>query len=277
MIVRDSAAGGALMITQNDHALLSGFIAAHWGNETFERPSPYGSVVRAASFHDRGWIDYETSPRLFGASRPPNYRDVPTDAAQLRAFKWASDWLGGIDPYAGLLSAKHRSGLYSNRYDVIAEPPLTRRGALPETLRSFVAASEDEQADRQAAYSQDQVMTNYRLLQVWDLMSLHLCGSDAPGAIRIGPAPLNYAGEAAVLSLRPVAARTFAVTPYPFDVDALEAGLTVRRLAAREFASDDALQEAYFKAPLQTLDFTFVRAGADGDVSAAPSPRGAAR
>jgi hypothetical protein len=44
------------MITQNDHAQLSGLFAAHWGNDMFEKPRPYASLVRAAMFHDRGWI-----------------------------------------------------------------------------------------------------------------------------------------------------------------------------------------------------------------------------
>jgi hypothetical protein len=59
MIVRYETDGSIVMITQNDHAQLSGLFAAHWGNEEFEKPRPYGSLVRAAMFHDRGWIRYE--------------------------------------------------------------------------------------------------------------------------------------------------------------------------------------------------------------------------
>jgi len=36
MIVRYESDGSIVMITQNDHAQLSGLFAAHWGNETFE-------------------------------------------------------------------------------------------------------------------------------------------------------------------------------------------------------------------------------------------------
>jgi hypothetical protein len=64
MIVRYESDGSIVMITQNDHAQLSGLFAAHWGNEKFEKPRPYPSLVRAAMFHDRGWIRYETSPQL---------------------------------------------------------------------------------------------------------------------------------------------------------------------------------------------------------------------
>src|SRR3954471_7311048 len=53
MIVRYESDGSIVMITQNDHAQLSGLFAAHWGNATFEKPRPYLSLVRAAMFHDR--------------------------------------------------------------------------------------------------------------------------------------------------------------------------------------------------------------------------------
>ena len=52
MIVRYESDGSIVMITQNDHAQLSGLFAAHWGNEKFEKPRPYPSLVRAAMFHD---------------------------------------------------------------------------------------------------------------------------------------------------------------------------------------------------------------------------------
>ncbi len=65
MIVRYESNGSIVMITQNDHAQLSGLFAAHWGNKEFEKPHPNGSLVRAAMFHDRGWIRYETSHKSF--------------------------------------------------------------------------------------------------------------------------------------------------------------------------------------------------------------------
>src|SRR3954470_12724045 len=84
MIVRYESDGSIVMITQNDHAQLSGLFAAHWGNQTYEKPHPYDSLVRAAMFHDRGWIRYETSPQLNPETgKTPNYREVPNVKAQL--------------------------------------------------------------------------------------------------------------------------------------------------------------------------------------------------
>ena len=124
MIVRYESDGSIVMITQNDHAQLSGLFAAHWGNDAFEKPHPYESAVRAAMFHDRGWICYETGPRLNkDTGKTPNYREVPNDAQQLEAFEWAGDWLSSIDAYAGLLISKHRTGLWQSRYGVMRQPP----------------------------------------------------------------------------------------------------------------------------------------------------------
>ena len=84
MIVRYESDGSIVMITQNDHAQLSGLFAAHWGNEKFEKPQPYPSLVRAAMFHDRGWIRYEIGPQLnLETGKTPNYREVPSDKTQL--------------------------------------------------------------------------------------------------------------------------------------------------------------------------------------------------
>ena len=142
MIVRYETDDTIVMITQNDHAQLSGLFAAHWGNETFEKPHPHGSLVRAAMFHDRGWIRYETCPQLNPETgKTPNYREVPNDAAQLAAFEWAPDWLAANDAYAGLMIAKHRTGLWQGRYGVITHPPAIQRGQLAPEIGALIARS----------------------------------------------------------------------------------------------------------------------------------------
>ena len=60
MIVRYESDGSIVMITQNDHAQLSGLFAAHWGNGKFEKPRPYASLVRR-----RGQADAVRRPRRF--------------------------------------------------------------------------------------------------------------------------------------------------------------------------------------------------------------------
>ncbi len=62
MIIRKNPGGALTLIAQTDHSRFVGQLAAHWGGRDFESPKPYDAVVRAATFHDYGWLRYETSP-----------------------------------------------------------------------------------------------------------------------------------------------------------------------------------------------------------------------
>jgi hypothetical protein len=264
MIVRYQSDGSIVMITQNDHAQLSGLFAAHWGNGDFEKPRPHESLVRAAMFHDRGWIRYETGPQLDPRTgRTPNYRDVPNDRAQLEAFEWAGDWLSAIDRYAGLMIAKHRTGLWQGRYGVMSHPPAIQRGTLPADIVSFIGRSEAKQKVAAETFDPAELATNYHLLQVWDLMSLYICSTEILKPDRIAPVPVGYAGDAGVaMTLTPLAADRVALDPYPFDQPTLPTSVIFRRLRQTTFTDSAELQSVYFKTAPQIMSFKLVPATA---------------
>lgn len=260
MIVRYESDGSIVMITQNDHAQLSGLFAAHWGNDTFEKPRPYASLVRAAMFHDRGWIRYETGPQLNPETgKTPNYREVPNDRTQLEAFEWAGDWLSAIDPYAGLMITKHRSGLWQGRYSVIAHPPAIQRGTLPHEIQAFIAKSEAKQKVAADKLDAKEIAINYNLLQVWDMMSLYICSTEVLKPDRIEPVPVAYSGAAGVgMTLTPRQSNTIALDPYPFDQPSLTTNVIFRRLPQTKFKDSPELQAVYFKTAPQIASFTLV-------------------
>jgi hypothetical protein len=259
MIVREDVDGTLGLVSQNDHALVSGTLAAHWGNEQFCRPNPYDSVVRAAAFHDRGWIDYEAKPTLDQNGRPPNYRDVPTDDRQLRAYQWTSDWLGAIDEYSGLLAAKHRTGLWQSRYGTIKAPTMVSRGKLKPEIEAFIARSEARQRSVETQYDVAQVRTNYHLLQVWDMISLYLCSTAVLEPLNLGPAPMAYGSEAvSYLLLSPAGTKRVVISPYPLDQPEVRVAYVYRKVQAQPFDNADAFREAYFKAPLNFAEFALV-------------------
>lgn len=264
MIVRYETDGTIVMITQNDHAQLSGLFAAHWGNQNFEKPRRYGSMVRAAMCHDRGWIRYETGPQLNPETgKTPNYREVPNDKAQLDAFEWAGDWLSGIDPYAGLMISKHRTGLWQGRYGVITAPPAIQRGVLPPSIKEFIARSEAKQKAAAEGLDAGELATNYNLLQVWDLMSLYICSTEVLKPDSIAPVPASYsAGNGVGMTLTPAEPATIALDPYPFDQPSLTANLIFRRLAQTKFKDTAELQALYFKTAPQIMPFRLVPSGA---------------
>ena len=258
MIVRYEADGTIVMITQSDHALASGLFAAHWGNAKFEKPRPYNSLVRAAMFHDRGWIRYETSPILDAEGKTPNYRQVPNSPEQLQAFEWAGDWLGEIDPYAGLMIAKHRTGLWQGRYGVITKPPAIQRGELPPHIKAFIARNEDKQKPTASKFDANELAINYNLLQVWDMISLYICQNEILTPDTIDPVPTDYSGKHAAMTLTPLGHNTVALDPYPFDQPSLTTNIVHRRLKKNKFKDQAELQDVYFCTAPQTMAFKFV-------------------
>jgi hypothetical protein len=260
MIVRYESDGSIVMITQNDHAQLSGLFAAHWGNGEFEKPRPYGSMVRAAMFHDRGWIRYETGPQLNPETgKTPNYREVASDRAQLDAFEWAGDWLSAIDAYAGLMIARHRTGLWQRRYGVIQHPPAVQRGKLPSDIETFIARSEAKQNIAAKELDPNELAINYNLLQVWDLMSLYICSNETLKPACIAPVPRSYSGNGGpAMTLTPTGDKTIALDPYPLDQPALTANLIFRRLPQTKFTDSAELQSVYFKTAPQIISFQLV-------------------
>jgi hypothetical protein len=258
LIVRYEADGTVVMITQNDHAQLSGLFAAHWGNAKFETPRPYNSLVRAAMCHDRGWIRYETGPELYENGKTPNYREVKNDTPQLEAFEWAGDWLSNIDPYAGLMIAKHRSGLWQGRYGVITFPPAVQRGTLPPAIKDFIARSEAKQKVAAERFDAREFAVNYHLLQIWDIISLYICQNEKLAPDKIDPVPTSYSGAGIEMTLTPMGNNTVALDPYPFDKPSLTASMIQRRLMQSTFKDTTELQEIYFKTAPQIASFMFV-------------------
>ena len=145
MIVRTPKDGSLIMIAQTNHAELSGMFAAWWGNELFARARPYESVVRAAIYHDAGWYRYEARPTYDVASKStPNFSQVPPDPKQLNAYQGAIDWLSDIDPYAGVLISRHRTGLWKERYATLRHPQMPGR-MLSAPVSEFVRRNEARQ------------------------------------------------------------------------------------------------------------------------------------
>jgi hypothetical protein len=262
MIVRKEPNGEMLLLTQTDHSRLAGQFAAHWGNETFASLTPYESVTRAATFHDFGYLRYETAPTFDPASgETPMFRQLPNDATRFEEYEWCFNWLLGLDPYAGLLVSMHRMGLWQQRYKTIASA-INKIASSDPAIRAFIAEHEALRPGiiERNGFDPKQLWINYRLLQVWDLLSLHF-SCTPPFNDVIEPVPRSYDeadGEGARLTLTPVDGYTVALDPYPFDIRPLQITVPAKRLAQARFPDQDAFRKAYFQAPVELLTFTLV-------------------
>jgi Protein of unknown function (DUF3891) len=265
MIVRNQSDGTVVMITQNDHAKLAGLFAAHWGNDSFARPQPYASIVRAAQYHDGGWLRYETNPYIDPATgKSPSYQQVPNDTPQLAAYQWAIDMLTEVDSYTGLMVSRHRTGLWQQRYSAIRQPSPGGPRKLSPEIQAFITRNEARQDAIAAGLDREEVAVNYNLLQVWDLMSLYICSNEQHQECTIEPVPTAYAnggGPGGVaMRLVPTSPSRIAIKPFPFDQAPLEAAVVYRQLPQTALRDEDTFRAAYFGARPQVASFTFVAA-----------------
>jgi len=262
MIIRKEANGGLTLIGQTDHSRFVGQLAAHWGNRDFEAPKPYDSVVRAATFHDYGWLRYETSPLIDPASGEPYpFLQAPMTAQQLGSYQWALDWMADIDPYSGLVVSMHRTGLWKGRYGLIKHPAgrynLTK---LSPEVEAFVAHNEAWQEKQRKTLDAKGVWTNYRLMQVWDLLGLYFC-CQAPYDDYVEPVPGGYAGaddEGVRMSMKALGPRKVAFDPFPFDVRPCHVQLTFKTVPRSTFEDVEAFRRAWFGAEVGVQDFELV-------------------
>jgi len=262
MIIRKNADTGLTLIGQTDHSRFVGQLAAHWGNADFESPKPYDSVVRAATFHDFGWLRYETSPLVDPASGEPYpFLQVPMTPQQLGAYQWSLDWMADIDPYSGLIINMHRTGLWKGRYGLIKHPAgrynLTR---LSPEVQALIDHNEAWQERQRATLDAKGVWTNYRLMQVWDLLGLYFCCQE-PYEDHVEPVPTTYAGaddEGARMTMKPAGPRTVAFDPYPFDVRPCRVQLSYRRVPRTRYEDHEAFRKAWFQAEVGLMEFELV-------------------
>jgi hypothetical protein len=241
MIVRD--AGDAWQIVlQPDHADLSGQFARSWGGDGFAAPTPLASVALAAKRHDDGWAVWERAPGLDReGARPRNFLDVevPSHLAFYRAMIAA---VLDQDPYAGLLVSMHGAGIYRGRYGTQPSLRVTFADEVREQVEEFVAEQEELQAGLVAALtvSEEERWVNYRLLQVYDRLSLYFCLRDLETGEpdELAPTPRDYAGGEEVLAIEPAGPWRVRIAPFPFSAGPAEFTL-VRRLVPKRAWEDD--------------------------------------
>jgi hypothetical protein len=246
MIVRKQPNGELLLIGQTDHSRLAGHLAAHWGNDKFAAPDPGDSVVRAAAFHDYGWLPYESSPLLNPTTGEPyQFLQLPIGVSQLAAYQWGLDWLAEIDPYAGLIVSMHRTGLWQSRYNMITRPKGYVPTSLSEEIQAFIKENEGRQERDRRPWNSKQLWINYRLMQVWDILSLYFCCADSSEE-QIEPVPVNYSDKSGILmTIKPVGPAQVSCVPYPFDVHPLHVQLLCKRLRKATYENVSEFRRAY--------------------------------
>lgn len=258
MLVRDRKDSWQLVL-QPDHADLSGQLAEAWGGDGFAPPAHRESMVLAATRHDDGWGVWDRRPGWDAErGRPRAFLDVPVPV-HLAFYRACIAAVTEEDRYAGMMISMHGAGIYNGRYGTQPSLGLTDQARHADLVEEFVR----EQEERYRAISaelgvpDDERWTNYKLLQMYDRLSLYFCLKDAEigEADEVGPAP-TADGEDVTLALRPVGPWSVRMSPFPFAQSPARFTLVRRLLPKRGYASNDELRRDLAGLAPETIEIT---------------------
>jgi Protein of unknown function (DUF3891) len=260
MIVRDRG-GSWQVVLQPDHADLAAQFARAWGNEHgFAAPTPLAPVVVASARHDDGWAVWERAPALDREGvGPRNFLDVEV-ASHLAFYRAMIAAVLDQDPYAGLLVSMHGAGIYRGRYGTQPSLKLTFADEARDQVEAFVTEQEELHAhlvDR-LGVPEDERWTNYKLLQVYDRLSLYFCLRDVEAGEpdTLEPVPCDYHGEESALALEPAGPWHVTLSPYPFAESPATFRLVRRRLPKREGLDGESFRREFAAAVPEEVDIT---------------------
>src|SRR5258708_2809162 len=110
-----------LLFTQDDHARLSGTLAAHIGNLRFARADPFAPVTEAIAMHDSGWPMHDQQPTLNAEGLPLHVFETPV---HISTPVWSESVRLACErgDYCGLLVSLHVMALSALAQSHYADP-----------------------------------------------------------------------------------------------------------------------------------------------------------
>lgn len=263
-----------VLITQHDHAQLSGKLATRVGNALFSPPSPYQETVDGIALHDCGWPLHDERPTLNPQGQPLHVLESPMTVA---IPVWSESVRGAAEksPYAALLVSLHvlaLSALAESRDQAAHERHRDARELFDlnkfqhkqvehqQTLRRELELRTDIPlrlglAPRGTGAREDLLLFSYHLLKTMDRISLDVCsGEDLFETIEeVYPRP---GGDPVTIRIGHPAHFELTLDPWPFDEPLLRFDLPSRRLPAQKYADDEEFRRDYHAAGVQSVAVT---------------------
>jgi hypothetical protein len=205
--------GALRLVTQPDHAHLSGELLALWRADSLPENPRRAEILFATREHDNGWREADSAPLCDAASgRPVDFLGV---ARPLRIELWerGTARFAGSRPYAARLIARHAWSIHRDRR---GEEGWTDFLEFLEELERGLAA--------ETGVSEQHLAADYRLLDLADLISLAVCNGWTDPFERYGTRG-RVAGDTVFLDPFPLAGPTAFAIP-------------CRRIPDRRYAGD---------------------------------------
>jgi len=173
-----------LLISQVEHARISGLLAAHCLPRDFTAPLS-AELLEAVIHHDDGWAAWEAKPPLDAEHhRPPSFRELPLELS-------LPIWTASIEAAAasGPLAARIVSEHFLALLKASDKPPAPSASAWQQSIAAkSVEWLASWQAINPKSHTPALAEQALRWLQLLDVMSLWLC-SVCPGAGEQVPEP----------------------------------------------------------------------------------------
>ena len=229
----DGTPGWAL-ITQLEHARISGELAEGWGRSPVAAFGWPDVILPTVYHHDDGWDAWEQRPSIDpGSGKPLAFTEMPNDVAH-DIWRRSIERVAEFGPLAQYIVAEHfmrlrRSGDELNEENVRS------------FLKEYDARCADWLAQWQAEETTDQNRTKAAAelavdyLQTFDVLSLYLCCTP-----RETPYHVETPGGTK-LTLH-INAAEVTVTPWPWQAEELSLRASAKVLPAQPLGSDDELR-----------------------------------
>ncbi len=264
------------LITQNDHAVVSGQLAEQFGSNGYSAPEP--RAVRATAIHDCGWPLHDESPTLNGDGLPLDVFETPRHIG-LMVWSESARRASEVDPYVGLLVSLHSLSLSvmatthtqftHERFD------LSDRAArfeinkfqqaqveLQEQLRATLGMRTDEPRKFGLAELSDdprerQLIFDFRLLQAMDKLSLAICCTTPPTEL-IAPVLTAPGAGDRPFRVHWIDSTTLGVSPWPFNPESISLRVPFRRMSNRPVETEQGFRVAFKAAAVEQFDVRLI-------------------
>jgi hypothetical protein len=157
-----------IMITQHDHAQISGIIARSWKNNYFPITERKEEVILAIREHDSGWIEADTSPIWNNQKEKPySFTDYPIDSKTV-IYKKGIDKVERMSKYASLLCSLHYVSFLQDEVH-----PAAKQFVADERMRlQYLFKALGINGKREI---EDLFMYHLKILKFCDNLSLYIC------------------------------------------------------------------------------------------------------
>ena len=258
MIVQEHG-DGLLLFRQTDHALLSGAFARAWGNDSIPAPERRESTLVAAARHDDGWSEWELAPKLKKDGEPVDFIRIPV-AEHVTLYRRGIDLVEAEDSYAGLIASLHGERLYTRPFYPGMDPRIEYlEGTDLELATAYVEAERARQERLLGTISgnglKDDAEEGWRLLQVWDRLSLLVCMQALSAEPDQKLPPIASTNSDVQIMARGTKSGDLLCDPYPFATEPAEFVIEAFQTNEKKWGSEEAFRHAFRSADRVLVTF----------------------